>query len=75
MELKNQKENGKTLSFNTKKYIYAKGYKVYATRRDFLAVPGVDPELAKAFLKENKIKWNRMDDILKAGDFLADHLN
>ena len=75
MDLKNQKENGKILSFNTKTYIFAKGYKVFAAKRDVLAVPGVDPELAKAFLKENKIKWNRMDDILKAGDFLADHLN
>jgi len=74
MDLKNQKENGKILSFITKKYIYVKGNKVYATKRDFLGVPGVDPALSKAFLKENKIKWNRMDDILKAGDFLADQL-
>ena len=74
MELKNQKESGKILTFITKKYIFTKGRKVYAAKRDFLEVPEVDPVLAKAFLKENKIKWNRLDDLLKAGDFLADQL-
>lgn len=74
MELKLNKENGKALSLIVKKYIFVKGLKIFASKRDFMDVPGLDKDAAKAFLKENKIKWNKEQDILKAGDFLADQL-
>lgn len=74
MELKLNKENGKSLSLIVKKYMFVKGRKIFASKRDFMDVPGLDKAAAKAFLKENKIKWNNPQDILKAGDFLADQL-
>jgi len=75
MELKLNKENGKALSLIVKKYIFVKGRKIFASKRDFMEVPGLDKEAAKAFLKGNKIKWSKVQDILKAGDFLADTIN
>lgn len=75
MELKLNKENGKTLSLITKKYVFVKGKKYYATRKDFMEIPDLDKDAAKQFLKEQKIKWNKVQDIQKVGDFLADVLN
>lgn len=74
MELKLSKESGKILPLIVKKYIVVKGRRIYATKRDFLNVPGLDRDKAKAFLKENKIKWNNIQSLLLAGDFLADEL-
>lgn len=74
MELKNSKEMGKILPLIVKKYIVVKGMRIYATKRDFLDTPGLDRDKAKAFLKENKIKWNNIQNLLLAGDFLADQL-
>jgi hypothetical protein len=72
--LKLSKENGKQLPLIVKKYIVVKGMRFYATKRDFLNVPGLDRDKAKAFLKQNKIKWNNVQSLLLAGDFLADEL-
>lgn len=74
MELKLSKENGKQLPLIVKKYIVVKGMRIYATKRDFLDVPGLDRDKAKVFLKQNKIKWNNVQSLLLAGDFLADEL-
>ena len=74
MELKLSKDSGKILPLIVKKYIVVKGRRIYATKRDFLDVPGLDRDKAKAFLKENKIKWNNVQNLLLVGDFLADEL-
>ncbi len=75
MELKMNKENGKALSLISKKYLFVKGQKIKAAKKDFLDVPGLDKDAAKAFLKENKIKWNNVADLQKVADFLAEKLN
>ena len=74
MELKLNKENGKSLSFITKKYMFVNGNRIYASKRDFMNAPGLDKEAAKIFLKTQKIKWNNPQDILMAGDFLSDYV-
>lgn len=74
MELKLAKDEGKQLPLIVKKYIVVRGRRIYATKRDFLDTPGLDKAKAKAFLKENKIKWNNVQSLLLAGDFLADEL-
>ena len=75
MELKMNKESGKALTLNSKKYLFVKGRKIKAAKKDVMDVPGLDKEAAKAFLKENKIKWNKVSDLQKLGDFLAETLN
>lgn len=75
MELKMNKESGKALTLISQKFLFVKGQKIKASKRDFMDVPGLDKEAAKQFLKEQKIKWNKVQDIQKVGDFLADVLN
>mgnify|MGYP007070005017 FL=1 len=75
MELKMNKESGKALSLISKKYLFVKGRKIKAARKDVMDVPGLDKDAVKAFLKENKIKWNNVADLQKVGDFLAENLN
>lgn len=74
MELKLNKDNGKVLNLINKKYLFVKGRKILATKKAVMEVPGLDNEAAKAFFKENKIKWNKVPDLQKVGDFLADNL-
>lgn len=74
MELKMNKESGKALTLISQKFLFVKGQKIKASKRDFMDVPGLDKDAAKAFLKANKIKWNKIPDLQKAGDFLAEAL-
>lgn len=69
MELKNGKEDGKTLPLIQKKYLFVKGNIVYAAKKDVSEVS--DPAELKAFLKANKIKWNNPQSLLTVVDFLA----
>lgn len=69
MELKNSKEDGKTLPLIQKKYIFVNGKCIYATKKDVSAV--ADPASFKAFLKENKVKWNNPQSLLGVVDYLA----
>lgn len=71
MELKNSKENGKTLPLITKKYIFVNRMCIYATKRDVLEV--VEPAGFKAFLKANKVKWNDPQSLLSVVDYLAEN--
>lgn len=74
MELKLNKENGKQLTLITKKYILVNGHKIFASKRDFMDAPGLDKAAAKVFLKSNKIKWNKPQDLVVAGDFLSQYV-
>lgn len=75
MELKLNKENGKLLTLINKKYLFVEGRRIEATKKAVSELPGLDNDALKAFLKENKIKWNKVPDLQKVGDFLADNLN
>ncbi|MBQ9462753.1 MAG: hypothetical protein IJU68_03755 [Bacteroidales bacterium] len=69
MELKNSKEDGKTLPLIQKKYLFVNGKCIYATKKDVSAV--VDAAAFKSFLKENKVKWNNPQSLLGVVDFIA----
>jgi hypothetical protein len=72
MELKNAKGEGSILPVIVKKYIVVVGMcPVYASRKDVLELPGLDKDLTKAFLKENKINWKDPQDLMKVHDFIA----
>lgn len=74
MELRANKQNGKTLPLVSKNYMFVKGWKIACTKKDFLEAPGLDQPKAKAFLKENKIKWNDPQSALVAADFLSNEI-
>ena len=69
MELKAGKENGQTLTLIAKKYLFVKKICIYATKRDVGDM--VDAAAWKAFLKENKVKWNNPQSLLGVVDFIA----
>lgn len=75
MELKNSRDDGKTLPLIMKKYIVIPGCTVYATRKDVSEVQGIDSKDLTAFLKENKVKWKDAQSLLGLGMFLNDRIN
>ena len=75
MQLKSNKDNGRTLPLIKKKYILLPGRLIYATKKDVVDVGGVDASVVAAFIKENKIKWKEEQSLLKVGLFLNEKLN
>ncbi|MCQ2146455.1 MAG: hypothetical protein MJZ16_02960 [Bacteroidales bacterium] len=55
---------GSYLDVETKIYFFVNGYLIPATKKDFTETVGKD--VANAFLKENKIKWNEPASMLPA---------
>ena len=71
MDLKSNKENGESLPLITKLYIMCDGQTTYATKRDVSAKVGADK--MKAFLKENKIKWQNPQSLLAVVNLIAEN--
>lgn len=74
MELKNSKNDGKSLPLLQKKYIVFPGYVVYATRKDVMEIRAIDSKLLGAFIKKNKIKWKDPQSLLALGIFLNEQI-
>lgn len=73
MELKNSKEDGKSLPLIVKKYIVIDGVPVFAAKRDVLAFAerkGHKSEVA-SFIKNNKTKWKSESSLQQLADYLA----
>ena len=68
--MKQDKESGETLVTKRSIGIYYKGMFVPATRYDVLNIFGIDKEAVKDFIKAEKIKFNKVDDLAKLVDFL-----
>lgn len=68
--MKQDKESGETLVTKRSIGIYYKGMFVPATRYDVLNIFGIDKDAVKDFIKAEKIKFNKVDDLAKLVDFL-----
>ena len=69
------KEGGDPLPVLEKKYIlYGRGRIVPALKREVMDIPDLDKQAAKAFFKENKIKWNQAASLTQVADFLTNNL-
>lgn len=68
--MRNDKHSGETLATKRSIGIYYKGMFVPATRYDVLNIFGIDKEAVKDFIKAEKIKFNKVDDLAKLVDFL-----
>lgn len=69
------KEGGEPLPVLEKKYIlYGQGRIVSALKREVMDIPDLDKQAAKAFFKENKIKWNQAASLTQVADFLTNNL-
>lgn len=64
---------GAVLPLVEKIYFLLGSRQVEASRAEFLAIPGLDKTDAKAFLKAEKIKFGRMEDLVKVLQYLKEH--
>lgn len=71
MELKSNRENGRTLPLLEKIWLVTDGGVVPAIRRDVAQKVGEDT--LKSFLKANKIKWNSPQSLLLLVDLISEH--
>lgn len=69
-DLRGEKQDGETLATKEIRGLYYKGKFIPASRVDVLNIEGIDKEAVKAFLKTEKIKFNKLDDLVKLLDFL-----
>lgn len=69
-DLLKEKMTGEPLVLREVQGIYYKGGFIPASRVDVLKVPGIDKEAVKHYLKAEKIKFSRIDDLGKLADFL-----
>jgi hypothetical protein len=74
MELKNARDEGRTLPLIAKKYIMIPGELIFAAKKDVMAVPGADPAETGAFIKENKTKFKDVQSLLKLGVYLNEKI-
>lgn len=68
-----QKNNGQELPVKSVKYLRAGKRVVQAGKRYVLAIDGIDKAAANAFFKQNKIKWNNDESLLKVAEFLLQY--
>lgn len=68
-----EKENGKVIPLKHEYYIVANGSVYPAQKKLFEKMLPSDKQAAlKGFLKENKIRWNKPEDLLKLVAFIED---
>lgn len=74
IELRRNRENGRPLVLTQKEYIYVRGRKIEAAKGAVLDLPGTDSGETKAFIKQNKVRFNRTGSLLALGAYLYDKL-
>lgn len=65
-----EKYSGSEVPIDNAIGIYYKGIFVPATRYDISNIPGIDKKAFKKFVKENKIKFSSVEDLVKVVDYL-----
>lgn len=69
-DLVGERSEGRPLELREIRGIYYKGLFVPASRVDVLKIPGIDKDAVKQYIKSEKIKFNRVDDLAALVDFL-----
>lgn len=69
-DLRGEKTDGDPLAIQEIRGMYYKGKFVPASRVDVLKLESIDKDAVKAFIKSEKIKFNKVDDLVKLLDFL-----
>ena len=73
MLLKQSKTDGQMLNLITNYYIVTSKYRIKATKKDVTAsIPKDRQDEWKAWLKKNKIKWNKPGSLVAVADFLSE---
>lgn len=70
LEAEKNKFNGRVLPLREHFYLVVDGQLIPAGRSEVLKWSGSEKQATQAFLKENKIKWSRPEDLARLGEFL-----
>ena len=68
------KHSGREFPLQGKTWLIVDGFLIRAAKAEVSAWPGVDKQAAKAFFKQEKIKWSRTEDLLKVIGFVHEQL-
>lgn len=68
------KNSGKELPVLEKDYLIVDGFLIRASKSEVSSWPGVGKDAAKAFFKQEKIKWSRTEDLSKVVEFVHTQL-
>lgn len=64
---------GKVLPLKVQYYFLLGARQIDASKSAVLALPGIDKDAAKAFFKQEKIKWNKPESLAKVLKYLSDN--
>ena len=64
---------GRVLPLRVKYYFMLGAKQVDATKSAVLALPGIDKSDAKAYFKQEKIKWSKPESLAKVLKYLTDN--
>lgn len=69
-DLLSERSSGEPLVLSTVMGLYYKGTFVPASRSDVLKIPGIDKNLVKQYLKKEKIRFGKVEDLASLLDYL-----
>ena len=70
----NNAKTGEYLPIETSYCFLVKGHEIPATKAEFLKLDFTSKDGAKAFLKEQKIRWQRPEDLSKVLTYICENL-
>ena len=71
--LESQKFEGRVLPVKETHYFYLDGKLIPATRSSVMSIPGIDRKAANAFIKKEKIRWNKPETLKKLAGWLGEN--
>ncbi len=74
ISVQNEKMSGVRLPLRKQYYIVVGEIAIRAVKSEVVSYPGCDPDAVKAFLKAEKIRWTKPDDLARLAEFLYSHI-
>lgn len=74
ISIENEKMSGIRLPLRKQNYIVVGDIAIKAIKSEVLSYPGCDKDVVKAFLKDEKIRWTKPDDLARLAEFLYSHI-
>lgn len=75
ISVQDEKMSGVRLPLRKQYYIVVGQIAIRAVKSEVVSYPGCDPDAVKAFLKAEKIRWTKPDDLARLAEFMYTQLN
>ena len=66
------KGSGERIPVKVSRYLLSRGALVLAKKREVAKIPELDKKALDAFVKSNKLKWDKTEDLQKIADYISD---